>query len=169
VSSTDIDCVGRFDPLYYGQSALCQTAALRRRRGAYESDDVTVGVRIKPDDLAAVVDPVDYGSCRPDRIGIVDFLEAHASDAVDESVSVAGGIDVGPDHLSAIIQAESLREDRPREIEGGEGAADIQEAVGGGAAGHVKTSDKARSVDVGCLGANLPRKRDWRKRAQNAK
>jgi len=71
-----------------------------------ESIRVPTGGHIKSDDLSAVVDPIDCG--RADAIGIIDRRKL--SVVKDETVGEPGRINVCPNDLITIVQAERLRE-----------------------------------------------------------
>src|SRR6266478_4496102 len=78
-----------------------------------ESVRVSTGGHVKSDDLSTVIDPIDCG--RADAIGIIDRRKP--SVVKDETVGETRRIHICPNELIAIVQAECLRERRPREIE----------------------------------------------------
>src|SRR5260370_6811270 len=78
-----------------------------------ESIRVATGGHVKSDDLSTVVDPIDCG--RPDAIGIIDRRKL--SVVKDETVGETRRIYVRPNDPLVIVQAESLPQRCPRQID----------------------------------------------------
>jgi hypothetical protein len=112
-----------------------------------ESVRASTGGHVKSDDLSTVVYPIDCG--RADALRIID--RRILSVLKNETVGKTRRIDVGPNNLSVIVQAECLRERCPREIESLEFSLGDQKTMVLPGAIDVETGDRPIVVDASGL------------------
>src|SRR5262249_40966198 len=108
----------------------------------------TAGIRVRPDDLAQIVDALCNGDA-----GGQGIVEGRVGTIAMEKAVVATAVRVEPDDLSGVVDAGG--QGGMERIQGidnrGVSASTVEEAVDAGA-GHIKAHDVTRGVDAECLG-----------------